>query len=140
MEEGTTASTAAMIHARQFLFNSKNASLFPNVRAHLAAISAELALRAVYYKHHPEREIKKHISKSLVGEVCYQCGLESDVGVVEAADRLEPHYTASRYPEETTREFDCVAMQVGCWHYPYVIEDIVADAEKIVDWASSQSS
>jgi len=140
MEEGTSASNAAMIHARQFLNDSKNVTLFPNVRAHLAAISAELALKAVYYMYYPDGEIKKHISRNLMGDVCHLSGIQSDSEVVNAAGRLEPHYSASRYPEETTRTFDCVAMQVGCWHYPDVIESIVNDAETIVEWASSQLS
>lgn len=55
--------------------------------------------------------------------------------VVVAIRRVEGHYEASRYPEETTKYFYCLAEQAACQHYPEALSSILADVDIIYSWA-----
>jgi HEPN domain-containing protein len=136
LEEGIDASTAMMIHARQYLDDSLKQENFATTRTFLAVNAAELALKAVYYSYRPDGAIKGHTSRQLVGNVCHVCGIPSEEKILQAAENLDPHYDASRYPKETSQEFCCASFQVGCWHYPDVIDSLVGDAKLIVEWSA----
>lgn len=131
---------ANITHARQFCLNSENESNFPHTRAFLALQAGELALKALYYRFFPngDKVEHSHLTTNLVNIVCNELGTEEPQEILDAVRRIYRHYTAARYPEDTTEYFCCASYQVGCWTYPDILDEIHADVETIFDWVEKQ--
>lgn len=129
---------AHLVHARQFLNDSKTEGIFAHTRAFLALQAGELALKALFYNQFPNGNQRGHLSRRLVGDVCHKLDITAPPEIVDAAGRIEKHYNATRYVEDTTKYFCSTAMQVGCWHYTPILGDIISDVETIFDWVEGQ--
>ena len=129
---------ANITHARQFYLSSEAEGLYIHVQAFLLVQAGELAIKAVCYKKDPTTNLEGHLSKQLLGDLRAKTGVQAPEDVKDAAERLKKHYDATRYPEETTRQFGCIAYQIGCWQYQPIFEDIKKDAKIIIDWAEKQ--
>lgn len=126
------------IHARQCFEDCKNETVSAQNRASMSLQAGELILKAVYYKKVPDGEISGHLSQGLVDRIQNQIQETIPVAIKHAAQQVEEHYQASRYPEETSQYFCCLSMEVACQHYPYVLGDILRDIEIIFQWGEEQ--
>jgi HEPN domain-containing protein len=126
------------VHARQCFEDSKNGTVSAQNRAYLSLQAGEFILKAVYYKKVPDGEIRGHLSQRLVDKIQDQIQENIPIAIKHAAKQVEEHYQASRYPEDTSKYFCCLSMEVACQHYPDVLDDILRDIEIIFQWGEEQ--
>lgn len=128
-----------LLHAKQYLDASKTEGIFDHVRARNAVEAADLSLKALFVKFFPEGRLSGHINRGQLGTINIETGILAPKHVNDAVRFLEKHYNASRYVEDTSNAF-CggVTTQVGCHHYPDIINEIISAAEIIVNWVEEQ--
>jgi len=131
-------SDAYLVHARHCNEDSKNEEISAQNRVSLAMNAGELIFKALYYKHEPDGKVEGHLGPRLSGKICHQLGITPPKQVVESLRKVEKHYEASRYPEETTKYFCELSMQVGCQIYPEILDSVLEDIEIIFKWIDKQ--
>ncbi len=133
-----SSSEAYLVHARHCNEDSKNEEISAQNRVSLAMNAGELIFKALYYKHEPNGKVEGHLGPRLSGKICHQLDITPPKQVVESLRSVEKHYKASRYPEETTKYFCELSMQVGCHIYPEILESVLEDIETIFMWVEEE--
>jgi len=135
-------SLACLIHARHFSEDSKNESVSSLSRAFLAVQSGELMIKAIYFKRFPKtplpKKLRKHSSRELLDLVCKKAGIKAPKDVIEAVERVEALYEASRYPDDAANYFGTELIHPGCQRMPDKIPEILRDTEIIFKWAETE--
>jgi len=126
---------AYLVHARHCYEDCQSECISAQNAVFLALTAGELIMKTLYYKHIPEGHVEGHLDRRLSGTICHQLNIRPPQDIVEAIRRVEGHYKASRYPEETTKYFCCLAEQAACQHYPEALSSILADVDIIYSWA-----
>ena len=129
---------AYLVHARHCYEDSQSECISAQNRVSLAMNAGELIFKALYYKHETDGRVEGHLGPGLSGKICHQLGIIPPKQVVESLRRVEKHYEASRYPEETTKYFCELSMQVGCQIYPEILDSVLEDVETIFTWLEGE--
>ena len=130
MKQALAALTGAKLLKSQGIYNS---SCF---HAHQAA---EYSIKALVLKvlGRLDKTHKTHELPSLLNSLASKVQVPEEIKV--AAEKLSPHYEASRYPEITGEFFRCMRYEVARDVYTSnLAADCIKDAEMILNWVKEK--